>query len=56
LAGFCILPRYLADANAGTPAHLGVLAVRKFWAAMWDGVAALPTVPPPVPLWHLAVA
>ena len=29
--------RYLADANEGSPAQLGVLVVRAFWSAMWDG-------------------
>jgi hypothetical protein len=48
--------RYLVDANEGSPAQLGVLAVRAFWSALWDSVAALPVEPPPVPLWHLAVA
>lgn len=48
--------RYLADLHEGSPVHKGVLAVRAFWSAMWDGIAALPPEPPPQPLWHLAVA
>jgi len=47
--------RFLADLHEGSPAHKSMLAVRKFWSAMWDGVAALPPPPPPVALWHLAV-
>jgi hypothetical protein len=48
--------RYLAVVNEGTPAQLGVLAVRAFWSALWDNAAALPPEPPPLPLWLLAVA
>jgi hypothetical protein len=48
--------RFLADLHEGTPAQRGLLAVRAFWSSMWNGVAGLPVEPPPVPLWHLAVA
>ncbi len=48
--------RYLADVDEGSPEQLGVLAVRKFWSAMWEGVAALPPEPPAASRWHLAIA
>jgi hypothetical protein len=48
--------RFLANAEEGTPVQLGVLAVRGFWSALWDGMAALPPEPTAQPLWQLAVA
>lgn len=50
--------RYLADVNEGSPAQLGVLAVRAFWSALWDAMALQPAEPdtaPPLP-WLLATA
>lgn len=46
--------RYLADVNEGSPAQLGVLAIRAFWSDLWDAMAALPAEAAPAPIWHLA--
>ncbi len=54
--------RLLVQLDEGSPAQLGVLAVRAFWSAMWDGVALKGAEPPPpeslpAPLpWLLATA
>ena len=39
--------RFMSQMHDGSPAQLGVLAVRAFWSALWDGVVGLPSEPVP---------
>lgn len=56
LAVYLAEQRFLAQVNEDTSAHKGSLAVRAFWSAMWDAVAAPPPESPPFSLWLLAPA
>ena len=39
--------RFMSQMHDGSPAQLGVLAMRAFWSALWDGVVGLPSEPVP---------
>jgi hypothetical protein len=43
--------RFMAQLHEGSPAALGELAVRAFWSAFWDGLAALPQKDAAAPPW-----
>lgn len=48
--------RYQEQESEDTPAQLGLLAVRAFWSAVQDSVAAMPMEPPAQPLCSLNIA